>query len=162
MTDFPGTQPSWVQLNDDPGGDEIQVSQVNTIYDEVEAIAAHLGAGKTVCANGGVLQTLAESGSTVGYMVGAAADDVDGTPVVLIPGGTYDVTAIVGFIGVVKPSSGSPEFGFNFAEPGGDVVTLFDDGTNTLTLSVSAGGEVSVVRGVGTLTFDVVLSLIWI
>lgn len=162
MTDFPATQPSWVQLNDDPGGDAYEASQVNTIYDEVEAIAAHQGAGKTVCANGGVLQTLAESGSTVGYAVGAAADDVDGTPVVLIPGGTYDVTAIVGFMGIVNPSSGTPEFGFNFAVPGGDSVTLFDDGTNTCTLSVSAGGEVSVVRGAGTITFDVVLSFIWI
>ena len=166
MSDFPATQPTFVQLDDDStgngDGDEQVVSQINVVYDEIEAMAAHLGAGKSVCANGGVLETLAESAATVGYSVGVAADNVAGTPIVLIPGGAWDVTALVGFMGVITASDGEVEFGYNYAVPGGDTITLFDDDTNTLTLTVSAGGEVSVVRGAGTLTFDVVLRLVWI
>ncbi len=163
--DFPGTEKSFVQLSDDPGGDAYQASQVNSIYDEVEAIEAHLGAGTIITSKGGIrLTILGQGGSTtVGYVgTGIAVAALAGTPTTLIPGGATDVTvgAVVAYM--VEPSSGGASGGI-ITIYNGATETIYDDGTNTVTLTVAAAGQMTTVRATGSLTYNIMFNVLaWI
>jgi len=159
---FPGTPYTRTDLVDGAGNDYPQAAHVNTPANEVVAIAAHLGGGSDVTSNGGILKTLARGGTDVGYSGEVAANDVAGVAVTVIPNGSTDVTAGISFIGVIKPSSGTTTGGPGFCANNASV-ELFTDGTDVCTLTVNADGSVEVQRTSGsTLTFDVVLSAVWI
>lgn len=158
--DFPGTEPSFVQLIDDT--DPYEVGQINSVYDEIEAIGAHLGAGVPITAGGGIRLTLADGATVVGYCGEKAENDVAGSAQTVIPGGTYDVTAIVKVDWVVKASDGQVSWGTDGLEPGDLALIFEDDAGNELTLAISAGGEATVQRTGGGLTYDVLMKFLWI
>lgn len=163
MTDFPGTQPSFVQLIDDPGGDPYQANQVNVLYNEVEAIAAHLGAGTPICAGGGIRLTLKDGLHTVGYAGQKAVYALADTPVTIVPGGSGDITSGAVIAGWVKPSSGMAMGGISICASG-ETITIYDDGEgNQVTFQINAGGDVVVARAAGSKTYQIVINLLcWI
>jgi len=122
---FPGTEVAFVQLIDDPGGDPYEASQVNSAYDEIEAIEAHFGAGTDITAKGGIrLTILGQGGSTtVGYTGEVAVAALAGTPTTLIPGGAFDVTVGAVIAYMVEPSSGSAS---------GGIITIYNGDTETI------------------------------
>jgi hypothetical protein len=48
------------------------------------------------------------------------------------------------------------------ATPGGGAVNLYNVGGDMLTLTVGAGGDVTVQRAAGVSTYDIVLLMVWI
>jgi hypothetical protein len=48
------------------------------------------------------------------------------------------------------------------ATPGGGAVNLYNAGADTLTLTIGAGGDVTVQRAAGASTYNVVLEMTWI
>ena len=166
MADFPGTQPTFTPLADDPGGDAYEAAQVNVLYTEVEAVGTHFGAGLPLTAAGGMRLTLKNLGlspaTVVGYVGMAAIKSLAGTPVTLIPAGDYDCTSILAITGVIKPSSGSPSAGFFYVENDSSA-NLYEVGSDIVTVTVASGGLVTVSRGGGTLTYDILfMSMGWI
>ena len=161
---FPGTQPSFVQLNDDPGGDAYEASQINTAYDEIEAVGTHFGAGTDIASKGGIRLTIKGQGgsTTVGYTGEVAVASLAGVSKTLIPGGAFDVTVGAVIAYMVEPSSGDASGGI-LTIYNGDTETIYDDGTNTVTLTVAAAGQMTIVRATGSLTYNVILNiLVWI
>jgi len=162
---FPGTEVAFVQLNDDPGGDPYEASQVNSAYDEIEAIEAHFGAGTDITAKGGIrLTILGQGGSTtVGYTGEVAVAALAGTPTTLIPGGAFDVTVGAVIAYMVEPSSGSASGGI-ITIYNGDTETIYeDDGTNEVTITIAAGGQLTTVRTAGSLTYNIIFNVLcWI
>ena len=102
------------------------------------------------------------SGATVGYAKLIAANDVAGGAVTIIANGTGDVTAILAGTAVVLTSDSNTDGGPIYVK-NNDSWVLYDDGTDVLTLAVAADGSATLQRTAGsTLTFDVVLQIIWI
>lgn len=160
MTDFPGTQPAFVTLTDDPGGDAYEANQINVVYDEIEAIAAHFGAGTSIASGGGARLTLAQGGNDVGFSGEAAIHAGDGTPITLIPGGSWDVAVGMIVTGIVVASDGQVQAGTSYIL-NGETVAVFDDGTNVYNLTVAAGGALTAVRASGSLTYRCLFRLLW-
>jgi hypothetical protein len=96
----------------------------------------------------------------VGGMLFVSKTAVAATAVTLIANGTGDVTAGLRFQGVVVTSGGDVD------QPSGsmgvgDDVAIYEDGSDTLHLRVNANGSVDVRRTGGSLTYTVVLFLVW-
>ncbi len=166
MAQFPGTEPVFTPIVDDPGGDPYSGSQVNVCYTEITASGAHFGGGLPITAAGGIRLTLKNLGlspaTVVGYVGQAAIKSLAGTPVTLIPAGTYDCTSILAVTGVIKPSSGSPSAGFFYVENDSSY-NLYEVGSDIVTIAVAAGGAVTVSRGGGTKTYDILfMAMGWI
>jgi len=89
------------------------------------------------------------------------ASGVGATPVTIIADGADDVTAILAVLAVVKASNGNTDGGPTFVRVN-DSVELYNDGTDVLTLAVSAAGEATLQRTAGSMTFDVLLNCVWI
>jgi hypothetical protein len=85
---------------------------------------------------------------------------VGGTLVTVIPDGTGDVTANISFFGWV---SNSVPFTAQVTDQYLTVSssTTFTDGTNTLTVAVTAGGAFTLQRTAGTATWNVCLWAFW-
>lgn len=160
--DFPGTIPTFTPLTDDPGGDPYQVAQVNVLYTEVTAIGTHLGAGTSIASKGGLLLTIQGAGTstTVGYTGEAAILAGAGTPITLVPGGSWDVAVGMIVTGIVEASDGQVQGGTSIIL-NGETVAVFDDGTNVYNCSVSAGGVASCVRASGSLTYKCLFKILW-
>jgi len=152
---WPGTAYTRTDLID--ASDYPQAAQTNVPANEIVAMQASLGAGEDQCSNGGLLLTLARSAVTVGYSSQFAANDVAGTAITLIANGAKDVTAIIGFMYVIKTSGGAVDAGFAYIA-NNDSLAIYDDGTNVLTAAVSAVGAFTVQRTAGTATFDVLFA----
>ena len=60
---------------------------------------------------------------------------------------------------MINPSSGKASGGF-LTIYNGDTETIYNDGTNTVTITASAAGELSVVRATGSLTYDVGINIL--
>lgn len=167
MTDFPGTQPSFVQLVDDsaPGagdGDAYEANQINVAYNEIEALAAHVGAGTSIASGGGQRLTLAQGGNDAGYSGEAAIYAGAGTPIVIVPAGAWDVAVGMIVTGIVVASDGQVQAGTTYIL-NGETKAVFDDGEggNVYDLTVAAGGEASCVRASGSLTYRCLFRMLW-
>jgi len=150
---WPGTAYTRTDLVDG-ATDYPESAQINTPANEIVAMQASLGAGEDQCSNGGLLLTLARGGADVGCSSQFAANDVAGTAVTLIANGAKDVTAIIGFMYVIRVSDGETDAGFAYIA-NNDSLAIYDDGTNVLTAAVSAVGAFTVQRTAGAVTFDV-------
>ena len=160
MADLPGTAFDYVPLagNTDP----YDGAQMDAAYEEIKAVSTWLGGGTTIASGGGIRLTLADGATVVGYCGEKAENDVAGSAQTVIPGGTYDVTAIVKIDWVVKASDGQVSWGTDGLEPGDSALIFEDDAGNELTLAISAGGEATVQRTGGGLTYGVLLKFLWI
>jgi len=162
--DLPGTAFTYTPLTDDPGGDAYEAAQMNTAYEEIEAVSTWLGAGTDIASKGGIRLTIKGQGgsTTVGYTGEVAVASLAGTPTTLIPGGAFDVTVGAVIAYMVEPSSGSASGGI-LTIYNGDTETIYDDGTNTVTVTVAAAGQMTTVRAAGSLTYNIMLNvLVWI
>lgn len=163
--DFPGTEFTYTPLTDDPGGDPYEAAQLNKAYAELLALVQHFGAGLDIVAKGGLrLKIIGQGGSTtVGYVGEVAVAALAGTPKTLIEGGTYDVTvgAVVAYM--VEPSSGDASGGIITIYNGATETIYEDDGTNEVTLTVAAAGQMTTVRSAGSLTYNIIFNVLcWI
>ncbi len=101
-----------------------------------------------------------DAGVVVGYGNGLVGiNDLAGTPRVIVPGGTGDITTGVVVSGMVKPSSGVAQGGVSTVM-NGETNEIYNDGNgNVVSLTINAGGDVVVSRDLGSLTYDIVLNL---
>ena len=102
-----------------------------------------------------------------GYEVGRAAwwsyGPIGAAAVTVVPGGNFDVTRVLRAMFVVHEIAGAgTNAGEVTATPGGGAINLYNVGADTLTLTVAAGGDVTVQRAAGASTYNVVLLMIWI
>ena len=88
-------------------------------------------------------------------------EDIDDEAVVIVRDGAYDVTAILALMVALTASDGSTDAGFVYCE-NDNSVTVFDDGTDVLTLAVAANGQATLQRTAGTMTFDITFHAVWI
>jgi len=80
----------------------------------------------------------------------------------IIPNAAGDVTEMIYVQSVVTEVTGAGREGHtSWVEPGGSQI-IYDDGVDTVTLSVAAAGNVTIVRTAGADTFRVSLWLMWI
>ena len=92
----------------------------------------------------------------------AATTAVSGVAQTIVDGGTDDVTGILmGMYTCVEVTGGGTGAGTVALVPGTSW-NLYNDGTDTLTLYVNAGGDVTVQRTAGADTFKVAVLLLWI
>jgi hypothetical protein len=88
-------------------------------------------------------------------------DAVDGTAQIVIPGGAGDIVSVGAFLYTVYAVTAMDvRAGVATLTPGAAQI-LYTDGTSTLTLACSAGGELTVQRTAGTDTFNVTLLGVW-
>lgn len=88
-------------------------------------------------------------------------EDIDDEAVEIISDGSYDVTAILFIQIAIKASDGNKNAGVSYVE-NNDSISLWDDGTDVLTLAVAADGSATIQRTAGSLTFDTTLRMTWI
>lgn len=156
---LPGTQPVYTRLVDDPGGDPYSGAQVNVLYDDVEAVGTWFGAGLPITSGGGILLQIADGANTVGYTGQKGVYGLAGTPQTIIPGGSYDVVVGLVFAGLCSPSSGVAQGGVSVVL-NGESVNIFESGSDIVSLAVAAGGQVTVTRDGGSLTYNIILNLL--
>jgi hypothetical protein len=94
-------------------------------------------------------------------MIHWTAAAIGGTAKTVRPNGTGDVTAIAFATATTLPSAGAANATHGSVSPGG-TLTLWTDGTHTLTLAIAADGSVTVQRTAGTITFTVSLMLVFL
>lgn len=97
--------------------------------------------------------------SPTGFWTFAGVDD---TPTVVIPDGANDVTAVATFIYAVHAVTGGDNAGGSVTLETNDSSILYNDGTDALTLAISAAGAVTLQRTAGADTFNVSLQGVWL
>jgi len=143
-------------------GDTIVIGDVNAPHEEIIALETGLGAGTPVTSKGGLRLTIQGVGTStdIGYSGEVAISAAAGTPVTLIPGGDWDVAKGMIIAGLISASDGQVQGGTSVVLNGESVV-LFDDGTNSYTVTCNAGGDVTGVRTGGALTYDGIFRILW-
>jgi len=87
---------------------------------------------------------------------------INGISQTIIPAGSMGVTAIMTIVyAVERITAGLSAGGTNTVSPGA-TVNLYNVGGNTLTVTVSVGGEVSIAVSAGLDTYNVSLWLVWV
>jgi len=157
MVDWPATAYTRTDLSD--ASDYPEVAQINTPANEIVAMQPHFGAGTAITSNGGIRLTLKDGGVAIAYTGQKAVDGLDDTPQTIIPDGTGDVAVGAVLAYMVSPSSGSASGGV-LTLYNGETEDLYNDGTNQVTISVSAVGAMTVVRAAGSLTYDVGINIL--
>ncbi len=84
-----------------------------------------------------------------------------GTSQTIIADSAQDVTAACAIQYVVKPSSGAAVAGATTLANGAST-TLYNVGSDVVTLTVAANGSVTIARTGGTLTYKVIVQLLWL
>lgn len=158
MADWPATAYTRTDLVDG-AADYPEAAQINIPANEIVAMQPSFGAGTAITANGGIRLTLKDGGVAIAYTGQKAVDNLAGTPQTIIPDGTGDVAVGAVLAYMVNPSSGDASGGI-LTIYNGDTETIYDDGTNTVTITVSAAGEMTVVRATGSLTYDVGINIL--
>lgn len=102
------------------------------------------------------------AGSALGYFGIWSGNDIDDVAQTAIPGGAGDVTGYLWVRYVVVESAGGTNSDVAELAPGDGAHTIYTDGVDTFTLTVAAGGDVTLVRTVGESTIDVMLLMAWI
>lgn len=87
---------------------------------------------------------------------------INGTVQTIIPNGTGDVTRRLYIRGVIEDGTGgSATLGGGISAPGS--MWLWDDGgTNRVTLTLAANGEVTVQRTAGSRTYSIAVTITWL
>lgn len=96
----------------------------------------------------------------VGSMMFVTKTSIDGTPQIVIANGAGDVAQAMYFTAVIRTSGGA-NFGTSNVLANNSSLTIYSSGSDTLRLRVNADGSVDVTRTGGTLTYSVVLFMIW-
>jgi hypothetical protein len=87
---------------------------------------------------------------------------LDGTARTIIQGGSQDVVSYALFNIVIKPSTGAATSVVNTALTPGTSVAIYNSSGNTVTLYCNAGGDVTVARTGGTLTYKLIVQILWL
>jgi len=86
---------------------------------------------------------------------------INATSRTIIPNGTGDVTATIAGIFAVSESGGGTDGGTFICDNSSSLV-LYNDGTDTLTLTVAADGSVTIARSAGAATFALSIWATWV
>jgi len=101
-------------------------------------------------------------GAALGYFGIWSGNDISNVAQTAIPGGAGDVTGYLWVRYVVVESAGGTSSDVAELAPGAGAHTIYTDGVDTFTLTVAAGGDVTLVRTAGASTIDVMLVMAWI
>jgi hypothetical protein len=86
---------------------------------------------------------------------------LDGTARTIIEGGSQDVVSYALFHIVIQPSTGAATNAAAALTPGTSVA-IYNSSGNTVTLYCNAGGDVTVARTGGTLTYKLIVQILWL